>query len=277
MAFTPNSMESMTTDGRFGMQWEPKLLTAFCYSQLELVTSYLSKLKERFGNGIFGKDVSANDVSDVATCRRTLERLKPLIEGHEILKSLYSSLSAQVTDFTYKHMMYLDGKIKVKILNETSAEIDAIEISLKKSIWGQVEEKYAFSEWGSLWYNYHDSKFFNGYDSHAESHLRPFFLREKFDYTSMQKIRESLETFDDDFNSMYLELKIRPEHTDGGGVSSVQTKSRVEGELDGDQAGAGKAKTTSKRMAMPKISFLDHKESAEERELERLFTSKGPA
>ena len=48
-------------------------------------------------------------------------------------------------------------------------------------------------------------------------------------------------------------------------------------ELDGDQAGAGKAKTTSKRMTMPKISFLDHKESAEERELERLFTSKGPA
>ena len=63
----------------------------------------------------------------------------------------------------------------------------------------------------------------------------------------------------------------------GSSFLPVQTKSRVEGELDGDQAGAGKAKTTSKRMTMPKISFLDHKESAEERELERLFTSKGPA
>jgi hypothetical protein len=30
----------------------------------------------------------------------------------------------------------------------------------------------------------------------------------------MQKNREAIETFEEDFDSVYLELKIRPEHTD---------------------------------------------------------------
>jgi hypothetical protein len=64
MAFTPNSLKNMTTDGRFGMRCERKLLNAFFYSQLELVTSNLSKLEESFGKGTFGKGVSGNDVSD---------------------------------------------------------------------------------------------------------------------------------------------------------------------------------------------------------------------
>jgi hypothetical protein len=55
----------------------------------------------------------------------------------------------------------------------------------------------------------------------------------------------------------------------------VQLKSRLESELGGDQAGPSKAKTTSKRMAIPKISFLDAKESEEELELHRIFTAKG--
>jgi len=55
----------------------------------------------------------------------------------------------------------------------------------------------------------------------------------------------------------------------------VQLKSRLESELGGDQAGPSKAKTTSKRMAIPKISFLDAKESEEELELQRIFTAKG--
>jgi hypothetical protein len=54
----------------------------------------------------------------------------------------------------------------------------------------------------------------------------------------------------------------------------VQLKSRLESELGGDQAGPSKAKT-SKRMAIPKISFLDAKESEEELELQRIFAAKG--
>jgi hypothetical protein len=54
----------------------------------------------------------------------------------------------------------------------------------------------------------------------------------------------------------------------------VQLQSRLESELGVDQAGPSKAKT-SKRMAIPKISFLDAKESEEELELQRIFTAKG--
>jgi hypothetical protein len=213
MAFTPNSLKSMTTDGMFGMRRERKLLKAFFYSQLELVTSNLSKLEESFGKGTFGKGVSGNDVSDVAWCKRILERLTLLIEGDAERQSLYKSSKTRIVDLQHKHMMYLDGKIKVKVLNEASEEIDTIEISLKKSIWGQVEEKYAFSKWETLWYSYvFGGKLFNGYDFHAGSHLSPSALRQKFDCIAMQKIREAIETFEEDFDSVYLELKIRPEH-----------------------------------------------------------------
>jgi hypothetical protein len=54
----------------------------------------------------------------------------------------------------------------------------------------------------------------------------------------------------------------------------VQLQSRLASDLGGDQAGPSKAKT-SKRMAIPKISFLDAKESEEELELQRIFTAKG--
>jgi hypothetical protein len=63
------------------------------------------------------------------------------------------------------------------------------------------------------------------------------------------------------------------EEMQGSTFVPVQLKSRLESDLGVDQAGPSKAKT-SKRMAMPKISFLDAKEIAEERELERIFTAK---
>jgi hypothetical protein len=113
---------------------------------------------------------------------RILEKLTLLIEGDKTLQALYRSSNTRIVDLQYKHMMCLDGKIKVKVLNEASEEIATIETSLKKSIWGQVEEKYAFSKC------------------------------QKFDCTAMQKIRETIETFEDDFDSVHLELKMRPEH-----------------------------------------------------------------
>ena len=147
MAFTPHSRKSMTTDGMFGTRCERKLLKAFFHSQLGLVTSCLSKLEGSFGTGTFGKGVSGNDVRDVVWCKRILSKLTLLIEGDKTLQALYRSSNTRIVDLQYKHMMYLDGKIKVKVLNEASEEIATIEISLKKSIWGQVQEKYAFSKW----------------------------------------------------------------------------------------------------------------------------------
>lgn len=215
MAFTPsergNSRKSTTTDGMFGMRCERKLLKAFFYSQLRLVTSCLSKLEESFGTGTFGKGVSGSDVGDVAWCKRILENLTLLIEGDETLQSLYTSSKTRIADLQCKHVMYLGGKIKVKVLNEASEEIDTIETSLTKSIWGQVEEKYAFSKWETLCYVNGFGKLFE-YDFHAGSNLSPFYLRQKFDCTAMQKIRETIETFEEDFDSVHLELKMRPEH-----------------------------------------------------------------
>jgi hypothetical protein len=62
-----------------------------------------------------------------------------------------------------------------------------------------------------------------------------------------------------------------------GGLASKLLPEQVKSSgLDGDNPAPSKSKATAKRMAIPKISFLDPKESAEERELERIFTSRDP-
>ena len=210
MAFTPNSLERTTTDGLFGFQFGRKFNAVF-RSQLELVTSCLSTLERNFGNGTIGKGVSCDDKRDLTWCTKILEHLKFPIEGDAKLQWLYNSLRKSIVELQYKHRMYLDGYIKVKVLNEASNEIDTINISLKKSIWGQVEEKYASSEWESLWYVNGFGKMFNGCDSNARSNLR---LCEEFDDKVMHKIREAIDIFDEDFDDVHLELKIRPEQPD---------------------------------------------------------------
>jgi hypothetical protein len=63
-----------------------------------------------------------------------------------------------------------------------------------------------------------------------------------------------------------------------GGLASKLLPEQVKSSgLDGDNTAPSKSKTTGRRMAIPKISFLDSKESAEELELERIFTSRDPA
>ncbi len=63
-----------------------------------------------------------------------------------------------------------------------------------------------------------------------------------------------------------------------GGLASKLLPEQVKSSgLDGDTTAPSKSKTTGRRMAIPKISFLDSRESAEELELERIFTSRDPA
>jgi hypothetical protein len=65
---------------------------------------------------------------------------------------------------------------------------------------------------------------------------------------------------------------------EAGGLASKLLPEQVKSSgLDGDNPAPSKSKTTGRRMAIPKISFLDSKESAEELELERIFTSRDPA
>lgn len=63
------------TDGKFGVQWEPELLSAFLKSQIVLITWHLEKLRDRSRK----RESSERDAHEVVMYWDMLRNLEPLV------------------------------------------------------------------------------------------------------------------------------------------------------------------------------------------------------
>jgi hypothetical protein len=64
-----------STDGKFGVEWEPELLSAFLKSQIVLITWHLEKLRDRFRK----LDSSERDAHELVMYWEMLRNLEPLV------------------------------------------------------------------------------------------------------------------------------------------------------------------------------------------------------